>query len=539
MISRKSSMLKKHLPMFLVSFALCCVLELGIVFFSVSAAYKGLILRELYGKASQFITLLERELANLQSLTRSYAEWNDSLEYLRNAGQDFPELTYNSRWRQNNSVEFVMVINAAGERVYSTMASPGFDNADSGFFGTTNFKPGDVRVFPKDFRTLSFDSVKSFTLLAAKPYMYVSSPITDNMATVIPEGVLVFGRWLSPELLAAFLASPYTSLSFVPVSSPLPSIIPLSAVSRGPNLIFYSVVTDAEGKSIGAWKLSMDRLIPKDLHFKLISISIMILAINGLLFAITVFMLRKAAFSPISAMKEHLDRFSLSGAVQGALALGGDDELAKVASHINQLLARVSSQATELDKLGGTDGLTGLANRKRMEEYMDVEARRICRKRYESLAGEHNGRQSMLAFMVIDLDYFKRYNELYGHGHGDASLKKVAEAVCESVQRPSDLVCRFDGSCFAIVLPDTDEDGAVGLAQRIAEAVKSLCIPNAASMVAVSLTASIGVAAASIDEHFETSRIVDLAIRASVAAKKAGRNRIVPASLMGKLSQDA
>ena len=366
--------------------------------------------------------------------------------------------------------------------------------------------------------------------------MYVASPITDDTAAVIPEGVLVFGRRLSGELLASFLASPYTSVSFIPASSPELAIIPINAVKNGKNLVFYSVITDAEGKSIGAWKMSMDRNLPKDVHFKLAIISVFIFMINGLLCGIIMLILRKTAFLPFRVMKECLDKFSQTGMDPGVLALGDNDELSEVASHINQLIARVGSQSAELDKLAGTDGLTGLANRKRMEEYLDVETRRICRKRYENFTGESEARQGKLAFMLIDLDFFKRYNEIYGHGHGDASLKKVADAISACVQRPSDLVCRFESSSFAIVLPDTDEDGAAGLAERIAEAIKGLCIPNAGSMIAVSLTASFGLAAASIDEHFENTRIIDLAARALSAAKKAGRNRIVPASLMGKIS---
>ncbi len=528
---------RKKIPLALLcGFLACCILELGAMFLVIMASYESIQQRELYGKTSQFIILIEREIGNLESITKSYAEWNDSLNYIRNPGTEFPQRTYNSQWRQNQSIELVVMINADGKRVYSNMASPGIQDKEAGFLGDPRFEKSDARLFSKNFGGLVFDAVKGFTIVAGNPIMYVSSPITDDLGTVAPEGVLIFGRRLSAELLSTFLASPYATVMFVPHSSPELSIVPLNAVKQGNKLVFYSVVTDVEGNSLGAWKLSMDRRLPRELIGQFLFLVILIVAINSLAFAGTLFILRNTAFKPIRIMKDHFDKFSLTGNTPEPLTLGDGDDLSEVAAHINQLLVRVDMQAVELGRLAGTDGLTGLANRKRMEEYLEVEARRICRSRYESFANPIEPKHGQLAFMVIDLDYFKRYNEIYGHGHGDACLKKVADAIRTSVQRPSDLVCRFEGACFAIVLPDTDEDGAVGLSERVALAIKNLFIPHAASMVGVSLTASIGIAAASIDDRFETSRIVDLALRALSAAKKNGRNRIVPASLMGKLN---
>lgn len=168
-----------------------------------------------------------------------------------------------------------------------------------------------------------------------------------------------------------------------------------------------------------------------------------------------------------------------------------------------------------LETLSHTDSLTGLTNRRGLDEMIEREWARLSR---------HAG---ALSVIMCDVDRFKLFNDRYGHDGGDRCLQKIATAMREVVSRPSDLVARYGGEEFALVLPGTDEAGARHMGERLREAVQSLGIPNADLGVDAVVTISVGVT--SID-HFRSDGAGCLLKRADEAlyqAKENGRNQVV------------
>jgi len=119
-----------------------------------------------------------------------------------------------------------------------------------------------------------------------------------------------------------------------------------------------------------------------------------------------------------------------------------------------------------METLVVVDALTGIANRRRFDDALATEWRRALRE------------ASKLSLLLIDADHFKRYNDTYGHVRGDSCLKQIAEAALDVVLRPGDLVARYGGEEFAVVLPGTDESGAVAVAEDICQAVRSRQLPH-------------------------------------------------------------
>ncbi|HTH60303.1 MAG TPA: sensor domain-containing diguanylate cyclase [Paraburkholderia sp.] len=178
-----------------------------------------------------------------------------------------------------------------------------------------------------------------------------------------------------------------------------------------------------------------------------------------------------------------------------------------------QLRARREAEE-ELRELARTDGLTGLNNRRSFEEHLNEEWRRAQRNRWP------------LSLLLIDVDYFKGFNDLYGHSAGDEALIGVARCIGESVRRPGDTAARYGGEEFAVLLPDTNEAGALCIAGKIRAAVEGLQCRHVASAHHV-LTVSVGAATAyglAISTH---RALVDAADEALYRAKHAGRNRVV------------
>ena len=186
------------------------------------------------------------------------------------------------------------------------------------------------------------------------------------------------------------------------------------------------------------------------------------------------------------------------------------------------LKQRVAAQIQgELENQANTDRLTGLANRRLFDTHINQELRRLLR----HLRGHDKG--GLIAVAIIDVDHFKLYNDTYGHLAGDTCLKTIAEAIQGCISRPGDLACRFGGEEFILVLPDTDEAGALIVAETARTRVEQRALPHSASPVSKVVTVSVGAAAFAVGEGFKIETLIEKADQALYAAKGTGRNQTV------------
>jgi diguanylate cyclase (GGDEF)-like protein len=168
-----------------------------------------------------------------------------------------------------------------------------------------------------------------------------------------------------------------------------------------------------------------------------------------------------------------------------------------------------------LERLAAVDALTQVANRRRFDEV------------FERAWADHQRRGAWLSLILVDIDYFKRYNDHYGHQLGDSTLSAVARALASCLERSTDLVARYGGEEFVLVLLDTPPAGAAGVAATLAEAVRALAIDHAASEVARHVTISAGVAAVVPSREDGPRTLIAAADAALYRAKANGRDRFV------------
>ena len=189
----------------------------------------------------------------------------------------------------------------------------------------------------------------------------------------------------------------------------------------------------------------------------------------------------------------------------------------------NRLLAleaqRLQYLGQRLQQLSTTDSLTGIANRRYLEEKLASEWARGIRS------------QQSLALIMLDVDFFKDYNDAYGHQVGDECLKLVTEAIRSSCRRPGDFCARYGGEEFVVVLPDTSEDDAVLMADEIRQRVMTLEIPHATSDFGV-VTISIGVAASVPGQNETCDALLRLADLALYQSKDSGRNQVTASTTL-------
>jgi len=176
-----------------------------------------------------------------------------------------------------------------------------------------------------------------------------------------------------------------------------------------------------------------------------------------------------------------------------------------------QELAKVNAK---LQVLSSLDGLTGLANRRYLDEFWEREWQR----------GQRQG--TSVALIMIDLDYFKGYNDAYGHLVGDDCLKLVASTLKTTLKRKTDLAARYGGEEFAVLLPETDIEGAAILAEEIRIKIEALGIKHEKSLISQVVTVSLGVAAIIPQQGMEATQMIAIADSALYQAKHEGRNRV-------------
>jgi len=178
------------------------------------------------------------------------------------------------------------------------------------------------------------------------------------------------------------------------------------------------------------------------------------------------------------------------------------------------LLSKLKEKNKELERLSFIDGLTCIANRRHFDMLLEQEWRRATRKGFQ------------MALLMVDIDFFKKYNDMYGHQEGDICLKQVARALSQSVLRGGDCVARYGGEEFAAILPHSNLMGAEHVAKKMIQNVSTLKIPHEGSNISNQITISIGYASIFPTKLLKNpTTLIQQADHALYHAKKEGRNQ--------------
>jgi diguanylate cyclase (GGDEF)-like protein len=183
--------------------------------------------------------------------------------------------------------------------------------------------------------------------------------------------------------------------------------------------------------------------------------------------------------------------------------------------HQSHLYQELEAANEELARLAMEDSLTGIANRRRMDEYLEEEWRKSIQKR------------STLSAILCDVDFFKSYNDTYGHLAGDFCLQQVTEAIKESLGQRSHLLARYGGEEFVVILPEVDSNNGLEIAEEIRKTINDLEIPHKMSAIAHHVTLSLGVAVVVAQQKYSPLRLLAKADYALYQAKTTGRNQSV------------
>ncbi len=186
--------------------------------------------------------------------------------------------------------------------------------------------------------------------------------------------------------------------------------------------------------------------------------------------------------------------------------------------------AQLAEANRTLQKLSSLDGLTGIANRRSFDETLKKEWSRAMRT------------EKMIGLIMLDIDFFKFYNDHYGHQGGDDCLKKVANGLEAAIHRETDFIARYGGEEFSAVLPDTDLNGAIIVAEEMRQTIIDLHLEHAKSKVSDIVSVSLGVSAIVPLQGTEPDILIAAADQALYKAKEDGRNMVKSGQVTGETS---
>jgi diguanylate cyclase (GGDEF)-like protein len=259
-----------------------------------------------------------------------------------------------------------------------------------------------------------------------------------------------------------------------------------------------------------------------------------LVGLSGLVLSIALALILARSISAPLERLAHGMRETEAGNYAGRMAPEGQDELTVLARQFNQMAGKVGQRHVQSEErmmertrdlaeangklaaLNMTDGLTGIANRRRFDELLALELQRAAS------AG------TPLALLMLDIDFFKNYNDFYGHQEGDACLRRVAGLLQSHARRAGDLSARHGGEQFIMIAADTDADSALALAEAIRCSFEALRLAHERSPLGC-VTASIGVASIVPDESSSAEKLLRMADQAMHRAKEQGRNQVAMA----------
>lgn len=296
------------------------------------------------------------------------------------------------------------------------------------------------------------------------------------------------------------------------------------------NIIVYSLYPDIYGKPAFLFYVDYPRNIRiEGIKIARLNFTFIILGFIVLIFTVAI-VLEYSVIIPVHILNKQVISI-IAGEYSSDRRLNTMDELGMLSSAIDDMAVTIFRNTEEmqilnreLEILSITDALTSAYNRRHFDETIRLEWERACR------AGEH------ISLVMCDIDYFKRYNDYYGHQAGDDILVMVADALKKCMKRMTDRVYRYGGEEFIIILPNTDISGCVHIAETLLRAVRALKISHADSGFSDIVTISTGCASVIPPRGGEYSYLVSLADRALYEAKHNGRNRIYSADTSGNSS---
>lgn len=363
-------------------------------------------------------------------------------------------------------------------------------------------------------KALEKQSVHNFVVINNQFYITAIRPIIQGNNSGPIVGHLIFVREINDELIQELSDALLLDIHL----SQTPPAIPMNKYhfnfKSSAVLVINKVVQGLNKQDTIQISVSLERNIMREAS-ESVKESIAIMLFSSLILIVVIsLILHFDIVTPIARWTATINEIISSKDFSKSVPVKRKDEIGLMQQQFNVLLNQIEQSNKKLAMLATTDSLTGLANRHALERFLNHEWQRGIRE------------QTPISLIICDIDFFKQYNDNYGHQKGDECLKIFSDALQSPKQRKTDLVARYGGEEFVIVLPNTALDGAIKRAEKLQQAIAKKSIPHHYSKISNVVTASIGIATIIPSPSTSHEALIKNADEKLYLAKSSGRNSI-------------
>ncbi|WP_417565944.1 diguanylate cyclase [Marinobacter sp.] len=476
-----------------------------------------------------------------------WSAWNDTYSFIQSGDPDYIESNLYPDTFLNFGFDVALFLDLDGEVVWGGV----YDfPSDGGIVDLTATYLDEVVVAMAKFtgridpdEKIDDQTTSGVVQVDDIPVLFAMRPVVRSDGAGPHNGYVVFGQFLDDELITALSEQIIQDFSIEPVSE---TTVPAAQDNYSLDIIDQSTLSASKIYSIeGIPRLRAAAILPRNItelgrditYYGLALLILLCIALAAALLAL----FRWIVVKPIMSLTA--DVSSISNAMDYSLraSINNNDEIGALSREFNSMLGMIESNNTELLRLNAEltsrhqtvlevqsdlqaanaelkrlsehDPLTGLSNRLALEKKLEQAWEILCR------TGDP------LTVMLVDIDFFKLYNDRYGHQAGDKSLTQVADILASAMQRKSDMAARYGGEEFLLVLPGTSAEDAMSIAAAIREQIIAANIEHDCSPIEPFLTISIGISSVVPHGGLTMGDLVRASDRALYTAKGSGRNR--------------
>jgi len=509
------------------------------------------------------VSAIKREIRYLDYLCHNWAAWDDTYHFTENLSKEYIESNLGISTYIDNSLNLIYIYNTDRQMIWGKTYDLDLETEiHLAAFSPKGLSERHSLIPHQSNQTLLSELTISGIFITKQGPMIISArPILTSNNEGPIRGTLLIGKFFNQHLITTLVEQTQVNFQIIhhqeeSLSNTFKKILNQATTksfyqAEGLNKNYgfiYTIFPDIDKKVAFLILLKMPQEITQkgltNIHYTFLFIFIS----NLLILIITLLVLKQTIYSPLQqTLANHVSLLSNPNSENShSFSTNYQDNVDLLTQYLDNMLEKIENRTVELEeelekvneeltqdiihrkqieqelhktneelqRLVSLDSLTNIANRRRFDEHFDQEWKRSRREK------------KPITLIMCDVDFFKLYNDTYGHQLGDKCLRVIAKAISKQIKRPSDLVARYGGEEFAVILPNTKAEGAVKVAEAIRLELEHLKIAHLSSPNKI-VTLSLGVSSLPTRPPFSQKILLTLADKALYEAKKRGRNRTV------------
>jgi len=515
--------LRRRISIYLISIlSLLAVLTLVVLRWDSHQKALQLEQVEAQGDLRRLLATFQARTLEVNGTLKSWANWTELYDYFVERTPSFRSDELSVKALAVADMDFLTLLDMQG-RVVDMTEVPGANGDTPATRAAATYADG----YPAFLRSVPHGrgcgAVKANSHIA----LVCLSPVLDSEGKGSPRGYIVMGRWVNDDMIRQ--VSEVTGIPFKINDLPAPPgdkkrqllgshmFVQEGVQTRElpTHLEMTYPITSLFGEQIAQVQVTWPRKHAQFADKSYDTTQTVVIALIVTVGLLLVLLLDLVVVRRLNQLRQELGLIVDSRRWTGDVTVGGRDEIAALARYTRELVAVVRQQVQDLKNLSQTDTLTGLPNRRAFNERLD------------HVLAQHVRQQMPAALILMDVDYFKKYNDTYGHPAGDEALQKIAQCLRTSLRRELDMPARLGGEEFGVLLQGVTAEQARATADQIRTALQGLAIAHRASPPLGVMTMSLGVAVVTDQDNATT--LYRRADEALYRAKDLGRNRVAQA----------